>query len=167
MRAVSLACALVLGTASVARAQDPAKVDAGHYTVLIDDARTRVFRVTVGPGEKVPMHEHPDAIMIPLTIPPTRDGSPAPAAVFMSPQKHGGDNPGTTPVDFIYVELKGDAAPTAWSRRIDRASTRPASSSTQRQTRFARSRTPASASRQGRRTTTIRWSSRWATPISV
>ena len=113
MRAVSLACALVLATASVARAQDPAKVDAGHYTVLIDNARTRVFRVTVGPGEKVPMHEHPDAIMIPLTIPPTRDGSPAPAAVFMSAQKHGGDNPGTTPVDFIYVELKGDAAPTA------------------------------------------------------
>ena len=113
MRAVSLACALVLATASVARAQDPARVDAKHYQVLIDNARTRVFRVVVGPGEKVPMHEHPDAIMIPLTIPPTRDGSPAPAAVFMSPQKHGGDNPGTTPVDFIYVELKGDAAPTA------------------------------------------------------
>jgi quercetin dioxygenase-like cupin family protein len=108
MRAVSLACALVLATASVARAQDPAKVDAQHYRVLIDNARTRVFRVVVGPGEKVPMHEHPDAIMIPLTVPPRRDGSPAPAAIFMSAQKHGGDNPGTTPVDFIYVELKGD-----------------------------------------------------------
>lgn len=113
MRAVSLACALVLATASVARAQDPAKVNAGHYTVLIDNARTRVFRVTVGPGEKVPMHEHPDAIMIPLTVPPRRDGSPAPAASFLSAQKHGGDNPGTTPVDFIYVELKGDAPTTA------------------------------------------------------
>ena len=113
MRAVSLACALVLATASVARAQDPAKVDAGHYKVLIDTARTRVFRVTVGAGEKVPMHEHPDAIMVPLTVPPTRDGSPAPTAIFMSAQKHGGDNPGTAPVDFIYVELKGDAAPTA------------------------------------------------------
>jgi quercetin dioxygenase-like cupin family protein len=102
-----------LVTASVARAQDPAKVDAGHYKVLIDNARTRVFRVTVGPGEKVPMHEHPDAIMVPLTVPPSRDGSPAPAAFFLSAQKHGGDNPGATPVDFIYVELKGDAAPTA------------------------------------------------------
>jgi mannose-6-phosphate isomerase-like protein (cupin superfamily) len=58
MRAVSLACELILATASLARAQDPARVDAGHYTVLIDNARTRVFRVTVGPGEKVPMHEH-------------------------------------------------------------------------------------------------------------
>ena len=101
------------GTASAGLAQDPAKVDAVHSRVLIDNARTRVFRVTVGPGEKVPMHEHPDAIMIPLTPPPTPDGSPAPAAIFMSAQRHGGDNPGTTPVDFIYVELKGDAAPTA------------------------------------------------------
>lgn len=113
MRTVSLACGLVLATASVARAQDPARVDAKHYQVLIDNARTRVFHVVVGPGEKVPMHEHPDAIMIPLTVPPTRDGSQAPAAFFMSAQKHGGDNPGTTPVDFIYVELRGDAAPTA------------------------------------------------------
>ena len=31
----------------------------------------------------------------------------------MSAQKHGGDNPGTTPVDFIYVELKDDPAPSA------------------------------------------------------
>jgi len=59
------------------------------------------------------MHEHPDAIMIPLTVPPTRDGSRPPTAIFIPAQKHEGDNPGTTPVDFIYVELKGDAAPTA------------------------------------------------------
>ena len=113
MRAVSLACALVVAMASVARAQDPARVDAKHYQLLIDNARTRVFHVVVGPGEKMPMHEHPDAIMIPLTVPPTRDGSRPPAAIFIPAQKHEGDNPGTTPVDFIYVELKGDAAPTA------------------------------------------------------
>jgi quercetin dioxygenase-like cupin family protein len=113
MRAVSLACVLVLATTSAVRAQDPAKVDAKHYQVLIDNARTRVFHVVVGPGEKVPMHEHPDAIMIPLTVPPTRKGLQPPAAIFMPAQKHGGDNPGTTPVDFLYVELKGDGAPTA------------------------------------------------------
>ena len=64
MRTVSLACALVVTTASVARAHDPAMADAKHYQVLIDNARTRVFRVVVGPGEKVPMPEHPDAIRI-------------------------------------------------------------------------------------------------------
>jgi hypothetical protein len=112
MRAVSLACVLVLATTSAVRAQDPAKVDAKHYQVLIDNARTRVFHVVVGPGEKVPMHGHPDAIMIPLTVPPTPKGTP-PAAIFVPAQKHEGDNPGTDPVDFIYVELKGDAPPAA------------------------------------------------------
>ena len=106
MRAVSLACALVLATISIARAQDPATVDAKHYQLLIDNERTRVFHVVVGPGEKVPMHEHPDAIAIPL-------GAQAGGAYFVPAQKHEGDNPGKAPVDFIYVELKGTAAPTA------------------------------------------------------
>jgi quercetin dioxygenase-like cupin family protein len=113
MREVSLACALVLATTSGARAQDPAQVDAKHYQVLIDNERTRVFHVVVGPGEKVPMHGHPDAIMIPLMIPPTPEGAKAPAAILIPAQKHEGDNPGKTPVDFIYVELKGNAPPTA------------------------------------------------------
>ena len=109
MRKVSLACALVVATTattSIARAQDPAKVDARHYQVLIDNERTRVFRVVVGPGEKVPMHEHPDAIAIPLD-------AKAGGAYFIPAQKHEGGNPGTSDVDFIYVELKGNAAPTA------------------------------------------------------
>lgn len=106
MRSVSLACALALATTSIARAQDPAKVDAQHYRVLIDNERTRVFRVVVGPGEKVPMHEHPDAIAIPLD-------AKAGGAYFIPAQKHEGGNPGTDHVDFIYVELKSNAAPTA------------------------------------------------------
>ena len=112
MRNASLACALVVATTattattSIARAQDPAKVDAKHYRVLIDNERTRVFRVVVGPGEKVPMHEHPDAIAIPLD-------AKAGGAFFAPAQKHEGGNPGTDHVDFIYIELKGNAAPTA------------------------------------------------------
>ena len=109
MRSVSLACALVVvttATTSIARAQDPAKVDARHYRVLIDNERTRVFRVVVGPGEKVPMHEHPDAIAIPLD-------AKAGGAYLIPAQKHEGGNPGTSDVDFVYVELKGHAAPTA------------------------------------------------------
>jgi quercetin dioxygenase-like cupin family protein len=106
MRGVSIACALVLAMTSVARAQDAAQVDAKHYQVLIDNERTRVVHVVVGPGEKVPMHEHPDAIAIRLD-------AKAGGAHFVPAQKHEGDNPGNTPVDFIYVELKGNAAPTA------------------------------------------------------
>lgn len=109
MRKVSLACAVVVvttATTSVVRAQDPAKVDAKHYRVLIDNERTRIFRVVVGPGEKVPMHEHPDAIAIPLD-------AKAGGAYFVPAQTHGGGNPGTAIVDFIYIELKGHAGPTA------------------------------------------------------
>ena len=79
MRLVPLACALVLATTSIARAQDPAVVDGKHYRVLIDNERARVFHVLVGPGEKVPIHEHPDAIMVPLTV-PGGEGSRAPDA---------------------------------------------------------------------------------------
>jgi beta-alanine degradation protein BauB len=106
MRDLSLAGALVLVATSVARAQDPATVDAKHYRVLIDNERTRVFHVQVAPGEKVPMHEHPDAIAIPL-------GPRAGGAYFIPAQKHAGDNPGKAPVDFIYVELKSHSAPIA------------------------------------------------------
>ena len=105
-RTVSLACALVLAMTSLAGAQDPAKVNAKQYQVLIDNDRTRVFRVVVGPGEKVLMHEHPDAIAIPLD-------ATAGGAHFIPAQRHQGSNPGTDHVDFIYVELKGTAAPTA------------------------------------------------------
>ena len=113
MRNVSLACALVLATTSIARAQDAAIVDAKHYQVLIDNERTRVLHVVVGPGEKVPRHGHPDAIMIPLVIPPGPEGAKAPAAMFIPAQTHGADDSGPMRVEFIYVELKGNAAPTA------------------------------------------------------
>jgi beta-alanine degradation protein BauB len=115
MKLVSIACALILTTTSNAIAQDPATVDGGHYRVVVDNARTRVFHVLVRPGEKVPRHSHPDAIMIPLTGSPLVGEAMPPAALFLRAQTHGGDsgNDGTTPVEFIYVELKGKEAPSA------------------------------------------------------
>ena len=113
MRNVLLACALVLAPTSIGRAQDAAVVDAKHYRVLIDNERTRVLHVVVNPGEKIPRHGHPDAIMIPLVIPPGPAGAKAPAATFIPAQTHGADDSGPMRVEFIYVELKGNAAPTA------------------------------------------------------
>jgi len=116
MRVVSIACALILTTTSTAIAQDPATVDGGHYRVVVDNVRTRVFHVLIRPGEKVPRHSHPDAIMIPLTGSPMVGRSTPPAALFLAAQTHGGGasgNDGTTPVEFIYVELKGNQAPSA------------------------------------------------------
>ena len=113
MRAVTIACALILAATSGASAQDPAKVDARHYRVVIDNARARVFHVLVSPGEKVPTHAHPDAIMVTLNGAPAPDGSKTPDALFLRAQTHGGGNDGTTPIEFIYIELKGHETPTA------------------------------------------------------
>ena len=113
MKAVSIACALILTTTSGASAQDPAQVDGRHYRVVIDNARARVFHVRVEPGEKVPPHAHPDAVMVPLNPGSAPKGAKGQDAFFLRAQTHGGGNDGTTPIEFIYVELKGDAAPTA------------------------------------------------------
>ena len=42
-----------------AAAQDPVKVDPGHYKLIYEDATIRVLRLTFGPREKSVMHEHP------------------------------------------------------------------------------------------------------------
>jgi quercetin dioxygenase-like cupin family protein len=123
MRNVTIACALVLATTSIARAQDPVKVDAKHYHVLVDNAQVRVLHVAVGPGEKTPVHEHPDSIIIPLADSNVRftlaDGKTVPSdlksetAAFDPAGKHSGENLGKTAVEAIVVELKSKAAPKA------------------------------------------------------
>jgi hypothetical protein len=62
-------CGLVLcvGLAPVVLAQDAAKVDAAHYTVISDNARVRILKAHYGPHEKSVMHSHPDAVAVFLT----------------------------------------------------------------------------------------------------
>ena len=123
MRRLSVVCALVLVVPVIARAQDPVKIDAKHYQVLIDNEKVRVLHALVGPGEKSPMHEHPDHIVIPLANGKGRftgaDGKPvdremkAETAIWNPAGKPASENSGTTRGDLILVELKGNAAPTA------------------------------------------------------
>ena len=112
-----LACSLVVAGTSSLFAQDPAKVDAAHYKVLVDNASVRVLEVSYAAGGKGVMHAHPDAIIIPLTASKVRFNTPdgkftdselpnesascAPAGV------HNPANIGTTPVRAIVVEFKG------------------------------------------------------------
>jgi hypothetical protein len=49
------------------RADDPVKVAPRHYKVEFENERVRVLRITYGPGEKSPMHGHPEAIVTFLT----------------------------------------------------------------------------------------------------
>lgn len=47
--------------------EDPAKVAPDNYKVLLENDRVRVVEVTLRPGDKVAMHDHPDMVAYPLT----------------------------------------------------------------------------------------------------
>ncbi len=55
LKALSV-CPIVLLWSGAALAQDPVKVDPGHYKVLIDNASVRVLKVDYAPGGKSTMH---------------------------------------------------------------------------------------------------------------
>ena len=117
------ALGLGLAAAAPALAQDPVKVNPKNYHVLVDNARARVLRVTVAPGEKTVLHEHPDNVVVLLTdgkiVFTGADGksetvdAKAGQALWSAAGKHAGANAGTTALEAILVELKGAAPPTA------------------------------------------------------
>ena len=106
--------------ASVARAQDPTKVDPKHYTVEFENDTVRVLRIHYGPGEKSVMHSHPAAIAVFLTDSnnkmtfPSGDSetkSVKAGDVQMTPAgAHLPENVGDKPMELILVELKGKPA---------------------------------------------------------
>ena len=51
----------VLGT------QDPVKIDPAHHKVELETPYVRVLRITFGPGEKAPLHQHPGGVAIFMT----------------------------------------------------------------------------------------------------
>jgi quercetin dioxygenase-like cupin family protein len=126
MKAKLAPCAVaacLLAIAPAARAQDPVKVDAGHYKVLVDNATVRVLKVNVPAGQKSPMHSHPDAILVPLSSGKARftlpDGKTEDrelvkeTASYTPAATHSPANVGTTTVDAILVEFKTKDAGTA------------------------------------------------------
>ena len=102
-------------------AQDPAKFDADHYKVLIDNSSVRVLKVNFAVGGKSPMHEHPDGILVSLSPSKVRftmaDGATVKdqdmakeTAMYTLAGKHMSANIGPAPVDAILVEFKALAA---------------------------------------------------------
>ena len=117
-------CAVgALAIASLAAAQDPIKSNPKNYQLVMENATVRVLRVTVAPGEKTTMHEHPDNGVVVFTDSKIRftgaDGKPVDVAMkpneaIWSPAgKHAGENTGTGPIEGVIIELKGSAAPSA------------------------------------------------------
>ncbi len=117
------AVVLSICLAPILLAQDAAKVDSKHYTVVTDNARVRVLKVHYGPHEKSVMHSHPAGVAVFLTdakvhftLPggKTMDSTVKAGETAYTPaQVHLPENVGDTPMDLILVELKGKAAPAA------------------------------------------------------
>jgi quercetin dioxygenase-like cupin family protein len=67
-----------LAVASTAAAQDPIKSNPKVYPLVFENSTVRVLHVSVAPGQKTVLHEHPDNAV--WCSPTARCGSPAPTA---------------------------------------------------------------------------------------
>jgi quercetin dioxygenase-like cupin family protein len=117
-KALSMVSIVLLWSAP-ALAQDPVKVDAGHYKVVFENASVRVLKIDYPPGEKSPMHQHPDAIVIPLAATKVRFTMPdgksedremaSESALYTPAGTHSPENVGTGRIDALLVEFKSAA----------------------------------------------------------
>ena len=123
MRRLALVAIGVCLAGSTGLAQDAVKVSPNIYHVVVDNARVRVLHVSVAPGGKSAMHEHPDNMTVLLTDGTINftdaDGKTQTVetkvgqALWSGPQKHMGVNAGASALEAIVVELKGSAPPKA------------------------------------------------------
>lgn len=118
-----LAAVTGFALAAPAAAQDAIKSNPDVYHLVFENPSVRVLRVTVKPGAKTTMHEHPDTVVVSLSDANVKftgaDGKSVEApmkageATWSPAQKHSGENLEKTPVDVVLVELKGTRPPTA------------------------------------------------------
>jgi len=106
----------LLAIATPALAQDPVKVAPKNYTIVFENDQVRVLRAVLAPGEKVPPHDHPATVVVPLTEAAARftvDGKTqeqkmaAGTPLWIGAEKHAVENTGKTKAEVIVVELKG------------------------------------------------------------
>jgi beta-alanine degradation protein BauB len=109
----------VLVASTVAMAQDPVKVAAANYKVILENAAVRVLKIDYAAGAKTPMHQHPDSVAIILTDSKMRfttpDGKtedmarPNESALYTPAGTHSPANIGTTRLEAILIEFKTPA----------------------------------------------------------
>jgi predicted metal-dependent enzyme (double-stranded beta helix superfamily) len=117
MRQLAITLAMLGLGVGAAHAQDPVKVDPRHYRLEFENDQVRILRVTYGPGEKSPMHEHPALVAVALSDAAFRMMLPDGTTNDLEPLKAGGTswsdaqthapaNIGKNRVDLILIELK-------------------------------------------------------------
>src|SRR2546428_4280360 len=105
-QAVAIAAAFCFVQTSFA--QDPVKVDPAHYKVLLNNPHVRVLDIRVKPGEKTPMHSHPNYVVysftngtVKFTLPNGKTNTAtlkAGEATWRNAETHAGENTGKTEV---------------------------------------------------------------------
>ncbi len=110
---------LCVGVAPILSAQDAAKVDPKHYTVVSENAQVRILKVHYGAHEKSVMHSHPNTVAVFLTDAKGTfsfpDGKKQDFAVKAGDSQYGPagthlpENMGDAGMDVIVIELKGHA----------------------------------------------------------
>lgn len=118
VRFVLIACALATVTVALA-AQDPLKVAAGNYKLLVENAAVRIMQVNYPAGAKSVMHSHPDVIAVVLQGGRMRftdakgvntDSDMAnDSAVYMAATSHSNTNLGSTAMSVVLVEFRTPA----------------------------------------------------------
>jgi hypothetical protein len=118
-------------TTSTPAPPDPVMADSSHYSVLFENEMARVIRITYPPGDKSVMHAHPATCSVFLTPGTFRTTLPAaepsiwsritgqgelqpiltrthPAGELQcgSAYPHQPENPGTTEIELVLLELK-------------------------------------------------------------
>jgi len=111
----------------VLSAQDAAKVDPKHYTVMSENDQVRILKVHYGPHEKSVMHSHPAAVAVFLTDATGQFSYPdgkkesfavkAGEAQYTPATIHLPENTSDKGMDLIVVELKGKAAMAATAEK--------------------------------------------------
>lgn len=106
-------CCFVTGRAN---AQDPVKVAPKMNKVLVNNDRVRVLDVVMKPGEKMPMHSHPDNVLYVVTGGTSRSTDPKGETkdrtskdgewVFRKGETHEVKNTGKKAIHVVQIELK-------------------------------------------------------------
>ena len=118
LKALPVVCLAALWSTS-ALAQDPVKVDPAHYKLVFDNPSVRVLTISYPAGASSKMHQHPDAIVIPLVTSKVRFTTPdgkstdselvKDSAMYTPAGTHNPKNIGTAPMSAVLVEFKGAA----------------------------------------------------------
>jgi quercetin dioxygenase-like cupin family protein len=102
--------------AGTARAQDPVKAAPKLYKVLFEDEHVRVLEVKGKPGEKAPMHSHPDYVVYAISGGKVKHTAPdgkttenemkAGSAMWVNAESHSSEIVGPGALHVILVEMK-------------------------------------------------------------